>query len=87
MGDGLVCSSKPSEIQRYTRFGAQVKSTGHRGVTVAFDELSLKHFYLYDVLLHELGHHADRLKRGGEAERYAKWFAEFQQTHLPPADD
>lgn len=38
---------------------------------------SLHHFYLNDVLMHELGHHVDRgnKKTHNKSERYAEWFA------------
>lgn len=84
LADGWRCSSNPAEIQKYVAFGAQVRSSGHRGITIAFDEESLRRFYLYDVLLHEIGHHVDRRRKFGGAERYARWFAEFQHAHLSP---
>jgi len=50
-----------------------------------FTETSLSRFYLYDVLLHELGHHVDRRERQHDrraSENYAKWFAEVQARSL-----
>ncbi len=49
------------------------------GWWLEFDRLSLRRFYLFDVLLHELGHHVDKRvwKRDTiSAERYAEWFAQ-----------
>ena len=79
----MPTSSKPSEIKKYTKFGAVVKSSDRGGSTVVFDEPNLRRFYLYDVLLHELGHHVDRLGAAKSPERYALWFAEFQYARLP----
>jgi hypothetical protein len=81
--EGLPASSKPSEIKKYTNFGAVVKSSDRGGSTVIFDEPNLRRFYLYDVLLHELGHHVDRLGTAKSPERYALWFAEYQYARLP----
>ncbi len=82
LAQGWPSSSKPSEIKRYTKFGATVESSGRRGATVTFDERNLRRFYLYDVLLHELGHHVDRFGAARNAERYALWFSEFQHARL-----
>jgi len=82
MAKGWRCSPKASEVQRYQRFGAQVKSPSRGGKSVMFDEASLRRFYLYDVLLHEVGHHYDQGRSGQEGERFARWFAEFQRAHL-----
>src|SRR5579872_6236067 len=35
-------------------------------------ESSMRRFYLYDVLLHQLGHHVDGGRSRGEVERYAQ---------------
>lgn len=85
--DGWPCSSKPTDIQKLVAFGATVSPSPRRGVTVTFDEESLRRFYLFDVLLHELGHHVDRQRTSGDAERYARWFAEFQYAQLPSRGD
>jgi hypothetical protein len=73
---------KPSVAKRYEQFGVAITSLGDGTAKVQFDEVSLRRFYLYDVLLHELGHHVDRDHRAGDAERYAKWFAEYQHSRL-----
>lgn len=45
------------------------------------DERDLRDFYLYDVLLHEVGHHVDFRRNGyrwrsrRKVERFAEWFA------------
>lgn len=45
------------------------------------DERDLRDFYLYDVLLHEVGHHVDFRRHGyhwrsrRKEERFAEWFA------------
>jgi len=82
LSQGWPCSSNPSDVKRYTKFGARVSSSRGGRSTVTLDEIGLQRFYLYDVLLHELGHHVDRLRRTGDPERYARWFAEFQQSQL-----
>lgn len=81
--DGWTTSSKPSEITKYTKFGAIQKASDRGRTVITFDEQNLRRFYLYDVLLHELGHHVDRLGSPKRAERYALWFAEFQYARLP----
>ena len=73
---------KPSLVKEYTKFGATVIPAGKGGATLQFDESSLRLFYLYDVLLHEVGHHVDRSRESNDAERYAHWFAEFQHARL-----
>ncbi|MCU0541236.1 MAG: hypothetical protein MUE44_03505 [Oscillatoriaceae cyanobacterium Prado104] len=68
---------KPTIVEEYKRMGAQWKQS-KSGWWLEFDRASLKRFYLFDVLLHELGHHADKRcwSRDTEsAERYAEWFA------------
>jgi hypothetical protein len=56
--------------------------TSWDGATLQFDSSSLRRFYLYDVLLHEVGHHVDRDHMSENAERYASWFADFQHAQL-----
>lgn len=75
----------PTAIREYEQMGAkwiQDKSCWW----LEFDRISLKRFYLYDVLLHELGHHVDRRRYHSSgrfwnrdtasAERYAEWFSQ-----------
>jgi hypothetical protein len=67
---------KPSIQQEYRRAGARLRLDS-RGLHVAFDELSLRRFYLRDVLTHEIGHFVDRTKRRNKvpSEEFAHWFA------------
>ena len=84
LADGWFCSSNRAALQRYLACGAVLRS-GRRGMTVHFDDESLRRFHLCEVLLHEVGHHVDRSRRSAKgAERYADWFAEFQHARLPP---
>lgn len=81
----LVRAPKPSVLQRYKRAGVTFTKHGE-AYHLDFSEFSLRQFYLYDVLLHELGHHVDRRLRHNDrraSERYAKWFAEAQARKLP----
>ena len=73
---------KPSVAKEYTKFGATLSPDGKGGALLTFDQSSLRQFYLYDVLLHEVGHHVDRDGRADNAERYANWFADFQHARL-----
>jgi hypothetical protein len=73
---------KPSVAKEFTRFGATFVPEGKGGALLTFDEPSMRLFYLYDVLLHEVGHHADREGNADNAERYAHWFADFQRARL-----
>jgi hypothetical protein len=69
---------KPTIVEEYRRMGAQWNHSDS-GWQLEFDPSSLKRFYLFDVLLHELGHHVDKRvwSRDTEsAERYAEWFAQ-----------
>jgi hypothetical protein len=78
---GWTCSSNHAERQRYRAAGASVR-TARRETFVSFDQHSLREFYLHDVLLHEVGHHTDRVHRSQrERERFAHWFAEYQNKH------
>jgi hypothetical protein len=63
----------------------------HSGWWLIFSESSIRQFYLFDVLLHEIGHHVDRRSRRRDtasSERYAEWFAqEYARSILKPHDD
>jgi hypothetical protein len=69
--------AKPDIRQEFERAGAVFRQDGD-GWICEFDETSLRTFYLYDVLIHEIGHHVDRDNWGGkthsEAEGFAEWF-------------
>jgi len=75
---------KPSVAREYTKFGAEFVQ--RNGVwLLEFTGIALRKFYLYDVLLHEIGHHVEhRMRRnpGKASERYATWFAEEQERAL-----
>ena len=73
---------KPSVAKEYTKFGATLTPDGKGGAVLNFDQSSLRQFYLFDVLLHEVGHHVDSENNADDAERYAHWFAEFQHARL-----
>ena len=78
-------SPPPPDVSReFLRCGAEVYERSGSWI-VRFDESSLRRFYLYDVLLHELGHHIDKRvfsRSDKSAERYAEWFAEEQARLL-----
>jgi len=83
----LARAPKPSVRQAFARAGVKFTNEGG-GYSVEFSESSVRQFYLYDVLLHELGHHVDRrgrMKDRRSSERYAKWFAETQSRRLAEA--
>jgi hypothetical protein len=81
---------KPAIVEEYRRMGAEWKPD-HSGWWLIFNESSIRRFYLYDVLLHELGHYVDKRSQSrstASAERYAEWFAqEYAQSILKPSDD
>lgn len=69
---------KPTIVEQYTRMGAEWKQDSS-GWRLEFNESSLRRFYLFNVLLHELGHHVDKRvwnRDSKSAERYAEWFAQ-----------
>lgn len=66
---------KPSDLIEYRRAGAEISEIGS-GTEIRFNEESLTRFYLCDVLMHEVGHHNDQLKRTKrKREGFANWFA------------
>jgi hypothetical protein len=75
---------RPNIVQAYRRAGVSWTRRGSK-YEIEFTDTTLRNFYLYDVLLHELGHHVDRRTRKHDkqgAERYAKWFAEVQARRV-----
>jgi hypothetical protein len=79
---------KPTIVEEYKRMGAKWKQNDSVW-SLEFDQSSLKRFYLFDVLLHELGHHIDRRIRGRDtesAERYAEWFAQEYARLITESD-
>ncbi len=66
---------KPHELDGYKRSGAEISDIDNN-IEVRLTESSLRTFYLNDVLMHEIGHHIDRVRRPQkERERFAEWFA------------
>lgn len=79
---------KPSVAREYTRFGAAFAQESGKWV-LRFTPESLRLFYLYDVLLHEVGHHVEQHARPrsvNASERYATWFANYQSLKLLRGD-
>jgi hypothetical protein len=81
---------KPAEIHAYQRAGVEI--THENGDWVyRFTDDSIRRFYLWDVLVHEIGHHVDRDhpdRSKARSERFAEWFArtygfEAEQTIAP----
>ncbi len=89
LSEGLVVQRwdqppKPSIVREYTRFGAAFTQE-HGEWALRFTPASLHLFYLYDVLLHEIGHHVERRVRprpSAASERYATWFTQYQSLKL-----
>jgi hypothetical protein len=73
---------KPSLANEYLRFGARITPHQRGAVLLEFDTSSLRLFFLYNVLLHEIGHHVDRADVSENTERYAHWFADYQRAQL-----
>ena len=73
---------KPNIEKNYTKFGATINSHCKGEAVLNFDPKSLRAFMLYDVLLHEVGHHVDRDDVSLNTERYANWFSEYQHARL-----
>lgn len=66
-----------SQIYAYERSGV-TKTHGSDGWNYHFTPESLRRFYLWDVLIHEIGHHVDRFNPNSSrarSERFAEWFA------------
>ena len=68
---------KPAEIHAYQRAG--VEMTHENGNWVyRFTDQAIRRFYLWDVLVHEIGHHVDRNhpdRSTKRSERFAEWFS------------
>ncbi|MFO0897018.1 MAG: hypothetical protein U0836_06245 [Pirellulales bacterium] len=68
------------ELERFRPLRPRIRREGSSWLTEV-DERELRDFYLYDVLLHEVGHHVDFRRNGyrwrsrRKEERYAEWFA------------
>ena len=69
---------KPSVLNEYKKAGALLREE-RNGLSIVFDKYSLRRFYEREVLMHEIGHHFDRLNFGRKTnkkiEGFADWFA------------
>jgi hypothetical protein len=73
---------RSESLDEFLRWGATHEPTP-LGTRLRFDATSLRDFYLYDVLLHEIGHHVDRRRQQDDAaERFAHWFSDEQARVL-----
>jgi hypothetical protein len=74
---------KPSVVREYTRYGASFSQEEGKWI-LQFSAESLRMFVLFDVLLHEIGHHVERLRSSqrSTSESFANWFAEYQSIKL-----
>lgn len=68
----------PHQLQEFRWSGAEIVQTGNE-TYARFDTESLKTYYLKIVLIHEIGHHVDWLRRQGDSKRklseeFADWF-------------
>lgn len=73
---------RSESLDEFLRWGATHEPTP-LGTRLRFDASSLRDFYLYDVLLHEIGHHVDRRRQQDDAaERFAHWFSDEQARVL-----
>ncbi len=71
---------KPSILNEYRRAGAALEQ--HRsGLRVRFDRDALKTFFERDVLMHEIGHHFDRVNFDSKSDKKVEGFAEWFATH------
>ncbi|MCC9656701.1 hypothetical protein [Rhodopirellula halodulae] len=68
---------KPSEMHAYERAGVEMTHVGGKWI-YRFSDNSIRRFYLWDVLVHEIGHHVDRFhpdRSTKRSEQFAEWFA------------
>ena len=67
----------PERLRRFERVGGKIERVGSETIVTMTPEM-LRQYYLRDVLVHEVGHHFDRIHRGSterEREGYAEWFS------------
>ena len=68
---------RPASMHAYQRAGVEI--THERGDwAYRFTDVAIRRFYLWDVLVHEIGHHVDRFhpdRSTKRSERFAEWFA------------
>lgn len=66
------------------RLGVPLDPAGDDEVTVYFDERSARAFQLVHILLHELGHHRQRMRRRNLEEDFAEsWAFEMEERIWP----
>ncbi len=68
---------RPADIHAYQRAGVEMKHVEGEWQYHFTDE-AIRRFYLWDVLVHEIGHHVDRFhpdRSIQRSERFAEWFA------------
>jgi peptidoglycan/xylan/chitin deacetylase (PgdA/CDA1 family) len=67
----------PHFLHDFERVGAVIRNGPQGGVSLHLSIEALRHFYLYDVFTHELGHHVerDRERSAKRSEGFAEWFA------------
>jgi len=79
---------KPAEIHAYQRAGVEMTHVEGKWV-YTFTDKSIRRFYLWDVLVHEIGHHVDRShpdRSTKRSERFAEWFARTYGFEAEPSD-
>lgn len=69
------------------RLGVPCEETEEGRVLCKFDEASVRGYQLLHILLHELGHHHDRMttrsqKRSGRGEKYAEEYARLHEAAI-----
>ena len=70
----------PHKINDFKRAGARIKKI-KQGWKVEFSLMNLRNFYLNDVLIHEIGHHVDKIyntydKSNNKIENFAEYFVQ-----------
>lgn len=68
---------QPAEIRPFQRAGVDMRHVGGAW-EYRFTDDAIRRFYLWDVLVHEIGHHVDRHhpdRSVNRSERFAEWFA------------
>lgn len=68
---------KPAEIHAYQRAGVEMTHKGGEWI-YKFTDNAIRRFYLWDILVHEIGHHVHRFhpeRSTKRSEQFAEWFA------------
>ena len=71
----------------YERLGVESEETDAGDFLCKFDEAAVRGYQLLHILLHELGHHHDRMttrsqRRAGRGEKYAEAYARLHEAAL-----